>query len=77
MSDCDHTKTRMVRNTMKDVAFDPDSEPDEVPDTYSAYEDIDLHRTKCTKCGHIVYYSGAARAYYEDGVRTPGIRGLE
>lgn len=43
----------------------------------SAYEDLDLHRIKCTLCGHINYYSGAARQYFENGIKSPGIRGLE
>lgn len=38
--------------------------------------DIDLHRFKCTRCGEIGYYSGAARQFYENGVCTPGIIGL-
>lgn len=40
-------------------------------------EDIDLHRMKCTLCGEIKYYSGRARDFYEKGIRTPGIDGLE
>ena len=40
-------------------------------------DDIDLHRMKCRICGKIAYYSGAARAFYEDGVKSPGISGLE
>lgn len=43
----------------------------------SLYEDIDLHRAQCTRCGHILYYSYAARQYYENGIPSPGIRGLE
>jgi hypothetical protein len=77
MSNCDHTSYRMVPNRMKDYAFDPDSEPDYVEESYSTYEDIDLHRAKCSMCGDILYYSGAAKNYYENGVRTPGIIGLE
>lgn len=38
--------------------------------TKSYLVDIDLHRMKCTQCGMIEYYSGAARAYYEDGNKT-------
>lgn len=45
--------------------------------TESAFSDIDLHRMKCSKCGQVEYYSGAARKYYENGVRSPGIKGLE
>lgn len=27
--------------------------------------DLDLHRWKCTRCGHIGYYSGRARDHFE------------
>lgn len=30
--------------------------------------DIDVHRYKCTQCKEIMYYSSAAREYYETGV---------
>jgi hypothetical protein len=30
--------------------------------------DLDTHRYKCTQCKEIMYYSGAAREYYETGV---------
>ena len=43
--------------------------------TVSAYYDLDLHRYKCSMCGEIGYYSGAARAYHEDGVKS-NIKGL-
>lgn len=43
----------------------------------STQKDIDLHRFQCTQCGEIGYYSGAARRFYEEGIPTPGIRGLE
>lgn len=39
--------------------------------------DIDLHRFQCTRCLQIGYYSSAARAYYTEGTRSPGIEGLE
>jgi hypothetical protein len=39
--------------------------------------DLDLHRFQCTRCKEIGYYSGAARAYYEEGKRAPGVQGLE
>lgn len=29
--------------------------------------DLDTHRYQCTQCKKVMYYSGAARAYYEDG----------
>ena len=36
----------------------------------SAYEDVDLHRYKCTMCGEIGYYSGAAKDYYTKGIKN-------
>ena len=35
--------------------------------------DIDLHRYKCTQCGQVMYYSSAAREYYETGVDRKGL----
>lgn len=35
--------------------------------------DIDLHRCKCTQCNEIMYYSGAARDYYETGIDRKGL----
>jgi len=45
--------------------------------TESTCVDIDLHRYKCTQCGEVMYYSGRARDYYEKGIRSEGIQGLE
>lgn len=46
-------------------------EDDVIDDVYedgdSACVDIDLHRYKCTLCGEVGYYSGAAKRYYVDG----------
>ncbi len=36
--------------------------------TESATVDLDLHRYKCTMCGKVMYYSGAAQKYYEKGI---------
>ena len=44
--------------------------------TATTVKDIDLHRYKCTQCGKIMYYSEAARRYYEEGV-TSNIKGLD
>jgi hypothetical protein len=72
---CPHTEQRPVENRW----FDPDGnevvEVDRV--AFSTMDDIDLHRMKCRLCGKIGYYSGAARAFYEDGIKSPGISGLE
>jgi hypothetical protein len=45
--------------------------------TESTTVDIDLHRYKCTQCGLVMYYSGRARAYYEDGEKFDWIKGLD
>ena len=42
-------------------------------DSVSTIVDIDLHRYKCTQCGKVMYYSGAAREYYETGVDRKGL----
>jgi hypothetical protein len=46
-------------------------------DTVSTTVDIDLHRYKCTQCGEIMYYSGRAREYYEEGKKFDWIKGLD
>jgi hypothetical protein len=45
--------------------------------TQSTTVDIDLHRYKCTQCGLVMYYSGRARAYYEEGQKFDWITGLD
>jgi hypothetical protein len=30
--------------------------------------DLDTHRYQCTQCHKVMYYSGAARRYYEEGI---------
>lgn len=42
-------------------------------ETIHTTEDIDLHRYRCTQCKEIMYYSGAAREYYETGVDRKGL----
>lgn len=41
--------------------------------TESTTVDIDLHRYKCTMCNRVLYYSGAAKDYYETGVDRKGL----
>jgi len=48
-----------------------------VSESRSAFEDIDLHRCRCTKCGKIEYYSSAAHNYYVNGIKSPNIKGLD
>lgn len=45
-------------------------------ETRSTTVDIDLHRYKCTQCGEVMYYSGRAREYYENGTKFDWIQGL-
>jgi hypothetical protein len=45
--------------------------------TVSTTVDIDLHRYKCTQCGEVMYYSGRARDYYEKGIKSEWITGLD
>jgi hypothetical protein len=54
--------------------FTGDEETYDHIDTYSTFEDIDLHIYKCTQCGEIGYYSGAARDYYEKGIKSEVLR---
>lgn len=56
-----------------------DSGPGEWEEGYdkSTTVDVDLHRYKCTQCDKVLYYSERARQHYEEGVKFPGIRGLE
>ena len=37
--------------------------------------DLDTHRYQCTQCNKIMYYSNAARLYYEEGINSQ-IQGL-
>jgi hypothetical protein len=45
--------------------------------TEQATIDIDLHRYKCTMCNEVMYYSGRARQYHEDGTKFDWIKGLD
>lgn len=46
-------------------------------DTVSTTVDLDLHRYKCTMCNEVFYYSGRARDYYEKGIKSDWITGLD
>ena len=45
--------------------------------TQSSTVDLDLHRYQCTQCKEIFYYSGRARDYYEKGIKSEWIKGLD
>lgn len=36
------------------------------------YEDIDIGRFRCTQCGHVGYYTGHWRRFFEEGIPCPG-----
>ena len=42
-------------------------------ETVCTTEDIDAHRYRCTQCNKVMYYSSAAREYYETGVDRKGL----
>ncbi len=67
MSNCTHQKTfqNWVPGTVDDWGTEDPGHF--VTDTVSLCEDIDTHRYRCKACGHTMYYSGAARAYHEEG----------
>lgn len=47
---------------------------DEWEEHHTSYlVDVDTHRYKCTRCGEVMYYSGAAKEYYETGVDRKGL----
>lgn len=73
---CQHTETHTKWHTWIDD-WTGEEQGEWRTETRSLEDDLDLHRTKCSNCGHIGYYSGAARQYYENGVKSPGITGLE
>ena len=72
---CDHKKGRWETYTVQD--WDEGEVTKEEWVVRSTMEDIDTHRMKCSQCGEIGYYSSAARSFYENGKRTPGVAGLE
>ena len=76
MNDCSHKKTILVKYT-KEEWIDYCQEWEEVEATkweeVSAFEDIDTHRMKCSRCGKIDYYSKSARDHYENGIPSPWV----
>jgi hypothetical protein len=76
---CNHQRTTS-RWVGEDNWYDDGSSMhtgDWVYDTVSTTVDIDLHRYKCTQCGEVMYYSGRARDYYEKGIKSVWITGLD
>jgi hypothetical protein len=72
---CNHTR-RTERWVTQDY-FSEEIDGEWQYDTVSTTVDIDLHRYKCTMCNEVMYYSGRARQYYEEGVKFDWIEGLK
>ena len=74
---CNHTR-ESKRWVETDGWYEDNSATGEwVYETVYTTVDIDLHRYKCTQCSEIMYYSGRAREYYEEGKKFDWIRGLD
>lgn len=65
---CTHTKHVETDQGYED--FDGEWQQDIQIVAISTTVDIDLHRYKCTQCEKVMYYSGAARNYFEKGVKS-------
>jgi hypothetical protein len=74
---CNHTtsKSTWVPSYVNDWGYEEEGHWHY--ETVGTYEDIDLHRYRCTKCGEVFYYSGRARDYYEKGIKSEWITGLD
>jgi hypothetical protein len=64
---CTHTRT--IPGHWEDGEYSDDSEWVHEYEK-STVVDVDLHRYKCTQCGQMMYYSKAARDYYERGINN-------
>lgn len=68
---CNHQKTQ--RQWVDVDQFGEETQGKWKYETVFTTEDIDTHRYLCTQCGKIMYYSGAAREYFETGVDHKGL----
>ncbi len=69
---CTHTRTREYWHEEEDW-WSGELVGEWKYDTEITTIDLDLHRYKCTQCGQVMYYSSAAREYYETGVDRKGL----
>lgn len=73
MADCTHKQWRrwpggehfMTGEPLQDVVAEE-----------STFEDCGVGRFRCTQCGHVMYYTGLWRDYYEKGVPCFGSEGV-
>jgi hypothetical protein len=49
---------------------------DQEPYERSIQEDISIGSFMCRRCGHIGYYTGQWKRYFEEGVDCPGSEGV-
>jgi hypothetical protein len=68
---CSHSRTKQTWVTTN--CFGEETEGKWESETVSTTVDLDLHRYKCAQCGEVMYYSGAAKEYYETGVDRKGL----
>ena len=68
---CSHSRTKQTWVTTN--YFGEETEGNWEFETVSTTVDLDLHRYKCTQCNKVMYYSGAAKEYYETGVDRKGL----
>jgi hypothetical protein len=75
-ADCDHYARRQYYAQWTND-WTGETEGEWKTEERSLTVDIDLHRFQCSRYKQIGYYSGAAKSYFEEGKRTPGVQGLE
>ncbi len=71
---CTHSRTKETWVTTD--YWGEETEGEWQYETINTTVDLDLHRYKCTQCGTVMYYSGRAREYYEEGKKFDWIEGL-
>ena len=74
MTNCTHSSSYWHTTTWEDDYGNEHCDQEMI--TESSFEDVDLHRYKCTSCNEIFYYSHAAKQYYEDGILS-NVKGLD
>ena len=68
---CSHTKTKQTWITTD--YWGEETEGKWELETVDTTVDTDLHRYKCTQCNKVMYYSSAAKEYFESDVDRKGI----
>lgn len=63
---CDHWNTKWVWSSWQND-YTGEEEGEWVQESKSLCVDISIGAFKCTRCGHVGYYTGKWREYYENG----------